>query len=58
MTDVEILNFLREKLPDLVRCKDCRKYTTQACAVKHEQALNDYCSHGERKDARDQGGTE
>lgn len=42
-----------EKLPaadaaTLVRCKDCRKFKTNACRMV-ASGYNDFCSYGERK---------
>ncbi len=39
---------LREK-QERVACGECMKFQTSHCAARHEQALNDYCSHGERR---------
>lgn len=39
----------------LVRCGECAKYQSPNCAAKHEQALMDFCSHGERKPERSEG---
>ena len=48
-----------EKLPsvDVVRCKDCKWFNDIGCSIRivddsDKPTENDYCSFGERKDAR------
>ena len=52
-----------EWIGEIVRCKDCRKYGTQDCAMSYSHVddygnidedvswnnINDYCSWGERR---------
>ena len=37
------------ELVEVVQCKDCKKYQTSMCTAKHERALMDFCSCGERE---------
>ena len=55
--DMVELSKLRRAQPanePLVTCGECVKYQTPNCAVKHEQALMDFCSHGIRKPGGEQ----
>ena len=47
--DLVCLN--KEKLQELIRCKDCKRNNTNYCPMIFiEMKPNDYCSYGERKE--------